>query len=99
MKLQIKSKLFLGLAFLFAVIVLTGLVGLFAINRLADDSKNILKANYESLVYAKNMQSDIDNFAGRISPEKSNDTTVINDFERNLEAQEKNITELGERGA
>jgi PAS domain S-box-containing protein len=99
MKLQIKSKLFLGLAFLFAVIVLTGLVGLFAINRLADDSKNILKANYESLVYAKNMQSDIDNFAGRISPEKSNDTTAINDFERNLEAQEKNITELGERGA
>lgn len=92
MKLPIKSKLSLGLTFLFAVIVLTGMVGLFSINRLADDSKNILKANYESLVYAKNMQSDLDRF-------KTLDTGTINDFERNLEAQEKNITEIGESEA
>ncbi len=92
MKLPIKSKLSLGLTFLFAVIVLTGMVGLFSINRLADDSKNILKANYESLVYAKNMQSDLDRF-------KTLDTGTINDFEKNLEAQEKNITEIGESEA
>ena len=55
MKLPIKSKLFLGITFLFAVIVLTGMFGLYAINRLADESKNILKANYESVIYAKNM--------------------------------------------
>jgi NtrC-family two-component system sensor histidine kinase KinB len=89
MKLRIKSKLSLGLTFLFVVIVLTGIVGLFAINKLADESKNILKANYESLVYAKNMQSDIDNF-------RIKDSTAMNSFEKNLEAQEKNITERGE---
>lgn len=89
MKLHIKSKLFIGITFLFAVIVLTGLVGLFAINRLADESKNILKANYESIVYAKNMQSDLDNFTTKTP-------AYINDFEKNLEAQEKNITEPGE---
>jgi len=89
MKLRIKSKLSLGLTFLFVVIVLTGIVGLFAINRLADESKNILKANYESVVYAKNMQTDIDNF-------KTNSASAINDFEKNLEAQERNITEPGE---
>jgi len=92
MKLRIKSKLSLGLTFLFVVIVLTGIIGLFAINRLADESKNILKANYESMVYSRNMQSDLDIF-------KTKDSTAINDFEKNLEAQEKNITEQGEAEA
>jgi signal transduction histidine kinase len=89
MKLRIKSKLSLGLTFLFTVIVLTGVVGLYSINRLASESKNVLKANYESVVYAKNMQVDLDNF-----PTKN--SSYINDFERNLEAQENNITEPGE---
>jgi signal transduction histidine kinase len=89
MKLRIKSKLSLGITFLFIVIVLTGAVGLISINKLADESKNILKANYESIVYAQNMQSDIDNF-------KSRNGSTINDFEKNLELQEKNITEPGE---
>ncbi len=92
MNLRIKSKLSLGILFLFIVIVLTGIVGLFAINRLANESKNILKANYESIVYAKNMQSDLDQFSVK-------NFNSINDFEKNLEAQEKNITEIGEQEA
>jgi signal transduction histidine kinase len=90
MNLRIKSKLSLGILFLFIVIVLTGIVGLFAINRLADESKNILKANYESIGYAKNMQSDLDQFAKK-------NLSKIGDFEKNLEAQEKNITEPKEQ--
>ncbi len=90
MKLRIKSKLSLGILFLFIVIMLTAIVGLFAINRLADESKNILKANYESIVYAKNMQSDLDQF-------ETKNLSPIGDFEKNLEAQEKNITEPGEQ--
>lgn len=89
MKLQIKSKLSLGLTFLFIVIVLTGIVGLVGINKLANESKNILKANYESIVYSRNMQQDMDNFP-------TQKIAYINDFEKNLEAQEKNITEPGE---
>ncbi len=92
MKLRIKSKLSLGILFLFVVIILTGIVGLFAINKLADESKNILKANYESIVYAKNMQSDLDQFEVR-------NFSSLGDFEKNLEAQEKNITEPGEQEA
>lgn len=95
MKLHIKSKLSLGLTFLFAVIVLTGAVGLLAINMLANESKNILKANYESVVYAQNMQRDLDNF----SRPRTKDTSSIIDFEKNLESQEKNITEPGEMEA
>ncbi len=90
MKLKIKSKLSLGILFLFVVIMLTGIVGLFAINKLADESKNILKANYESIVYAKNMQSCLDQF-------ETKNLISIGDFEKNLEAQEKNITEPGEQ--
>src|ERR1700728_4787030 len=89
MKLQIKSKLSLGITFLFVVIMLTGIVGLFAINKLANESKNILTANYESIIYAKNMQRDLDNF-------NTGKQDYINDFEKNLEAQERNITEPGE---
>jgi PAS domain S-box-containing protein len=116
MKLPVKSKLFLGITFLFAVILLTGVIGLFAINRLAGESKNILKANYESVVYAKNMQVDLDRFLEPQTPKgalnsatqslfkvpvaigmgHTVDTASINDFEKNLEAQEKNITEAGE---
>jgi len=90
MKLQIKSKLSLGITFLFVVIMLTGIVGLFAINKLANESKNILTANYESMIYAKNMQRDLDNFY-------TGKQEYLNDFEKNLEAQERNITEPGEQ--
>lgn len=89
MKLQIKSKLSLGITFLFVVIMLTGIVGLFAITKLANESKAILTANYESIIYAKNMQRDLDNF-------HTGKQEYINDFEKNLEAQERNITEPGE---
>ncbi|MBP6650425.1 MAG: MCP four helix bundle domain-containing protein, partial [Bacteroidia bacterium] len=52
MNLRIKTKLSLGLAFLFTVIVLIAGVGLYSINRLAEESKTILKANYESLQFS-----------------------------------------------
>lgn len=92
MKLRIKSKLSLGLTFLFIVIVLSGIVSIFALNNLAVESKNILKANYESLVYVENMQNALDKF-------KASDTIYVNNFEKNLEAQEKNVTEQGEAEA
>ncbi len=92
MKLRIKSKLSLGFAFLFGAIVLTGSVGLLAINRLSNESQNILKANYESVVYAENMMIDLDKMEER-------DTGIFQDFEKNLEAQEANITEPGEQQA
>lgn len=92
MKLHLKTKLSLGLTFFFVILVLTGGVGLYAINRLAHESKNILKANYESVEYAENMQRALDAF-------EIKDPGAIDKFEKNLKAQENNITEVGEQEA
>src|ERR1700742_464524 len=92
MKLRIKTKLSLGLTFFFILLVLISAVGLLAINKLADESKNILKANYESLEYCKNMQQALDDY-------ESNDPIALDKFEKNLKAEENNITEVGEQDA
>ena len=83
MKLRIKTKLSLGLALLFTIIILIGLTGIYSINRLADESKNILKANYESLQFAKIMQQSLDKY-------EMGDTSALQKFELNLNEQEKN---------
>src|ERR1700734_3108352 len=92
MKLHIKTKLSLGLTFFFVMIVLIGAVGVLAINRLADESKNILSANYESIKNCENMQQAIDSY-------EIKDSGALDKFEKNLKAQENNITEIGEQDA
>jgi len=89
MKLKIKSKLILGLASLFIVIVLMELVSLYSINRLADESKAILKANYESLMFSREMLMALDGI-------NQGDSGSWLKFEQSLQSQEKNITEKGE---
>jgi len=90
--MHVKTKLSLGLTFFFIMLVLTGGVGLFSINRLSDESRNILKANYESVEYAENMQQALDAYEVK-------DPGAIDKFEKNLKAQEGNITEVGEQDA
>ena len=90
MKTKIKTKVSLGMVLLFIVISLVGGVGIYSINRLASDSKAILKANYESLQFGKNMQEALDGY-------ESGDSLLIKKFEENLIAQERNITEVGEQ--
>lgn len=90
MQLRVKTKLSFGLGFLFAVIILIGSLGAFYIYRVANDSKEILKDNYESIQYSKSMLQGIDVFDG--------DTGMfIKNFEKNLILQENNITEIGEK--
>ena len=83
MKLKIKSKLILGLASLFIVIVLMELVSLYSINRLADESKAILKANYESLMFSREMLMALDGI-------NQGDSGSWLKFEQSLQSQEKN---------
>ena len=85
--LRIKTKLILGLGFLFSVILLLVALGTFYLNRLSSDSTAILKDNYETLEYVQEMTQALD----------SDLEQFISVFGRNLELQEKNITEIGER--
>ncbi|MDE3236425.1 MAG: PAS domain-containing protein [Bacteroidota bacterium] len=91
MRSGIKTKLYYSLGFLFLVILLFGILGIFYINRLSADTDKIIKNNYETLVYSNNMLKDLDQL-----PQNEK---VIADFEVNLSRQEKNITEAGEKEA
>jgi PAS domain S-box-containing protein len=88
--MKIKTKLMLGLSFLFLVILLIGSVSIIYIHRLATESKEILKDNYKSVQITKKMLREIDGL--------ENDTVFFyQEMEKYLDQQEKNITEPGEK--
>lgn len=91
MQIRIKTKLSLGLGFLFAVIILIASVGAIYIYTIADQSKKILKDNYESIQYTKLMMQKIDAVDTEINAD------FFESFEANLVLQENNITEIGEK--
>jgi len=88
-KIGIKSKLVIGISFLFTVIALLCVVSFYSIERLSDQSKNILKANYESVQFSKSMLQALDLI-------EMSDSSGWKKFEENLRLQETNITEIGE---
>ena len=59
--MKIKTKLTLGVGLLFILIILLSVVGAFNINALKSDTENILEANYNSLLYSRNILTDLNN--------------------------------------
>jgi PAS domain S-box-containing protein len=88
MRFPIKSKLAVGLTFLFVAILMLGVVSIYFINKLSSDSEAILKDNYNSLIYANSMLKALDKMP--------KDPSAINDFENTLKKQEQNVTETSE---
>ncbi len=86
--MKLKTKLSLGLSFLFTVILVFGILGIFYINLLSNDAAKVLKNNHESLVYCNNMLKALE--------EIGHNEKAKNDFNENLKKQEVNITEPGE---
>src|SRR5450432_1402874 len=89
MAVKLKTKLSIGLIFLFAVILAFGILGIYNINSLSRDNNLILKDNYESLVYCNNMLKALETISTR--------KDAADSFDQNLVKQEANITEPGER--
>lgn len=87
--MKIKSKLLLGIGLLFAMIVLLTALSVFFINKLSGDTKNILVANYNTLDYSRKMMIALNNGIANFEQSKS--------FEENLNKQQANITEIGEK--
>jgi PAS domain S-box-containing protein len=87
MAIRLKTKLSLGLGFLFLVILTFGILSLYYVNRLSSDANRILKNNYESLVYSNNMLKAL---------EEMPQVDAVKQFRENLQKQEANITEEGE---
>jgi len=87
--MRIKTKLNLGVGLLFIMIIILSLVGAFYIFQIKKDTQNILKANYSTLEYSRNMLLSLDRIAIDGHPS-------IAAFEGNLKKQKANITEVGE---
>ena len=88
--MRIKTKLNLGVGLLFLMIIILSLVSAFYIFSIKKDTENILKANYNTLEYSRNMLLSLD----EISTDA--DHAIIT-FKKNLLNQTKNITESGEK--
>jgi PAS domain S-box-containing protein len=91
MSTRLKTKLSLGLVFLFIVIVLFGVLGLFYINRLSNEGRLVLQNNHESLVYGNKMLEALENIRTR--------KDALDIFTENLKKQQRNVTEVGEKEA
>ena len=88
--MKVRTKLRLGFGFLFLVVLLFGATALFYIRDISENSKVILKNNYESLSFAREMRAILDN---NDLPLNNN---AINNFSIYLSRQEANVTENGE---
>lgn len=86
--MKIKVKLVLGIGLLFAMIALLTVLSSFFINKLSEDTKNILVANYNTLDYSRQMLIALNN---GITDKRNSGI-----FQDNLLKQQKNITEVGE---
>ncbi|MES2328341.1 MAG: ATP-binding protein [Bacteroidota bacterium] len=85
MTTKLKAKVTLGVVFLFTLLLLVGGTGFFFLNKTITDQRDILKNNYETIEYTKNMLQALDSTDGKSV------------FEKNLRDQEGNITEVGEK--
>jgi two-component system, NtrC family, sensor histidine kinase KinB len=109
--MTLKTKLSCGLGFLFLIIfTLVGFCSYY-VGSLDQDTSNILKDNYNSIVYSKNMLSGLDDMKTSINSilyKTSNAKRMAdyniklfesgkNLFEDNLKAEKNNITEINEK--
>ncbi len=89
MALTVRKKIWLGTTFLFLLLLLTGGAGIYYTATLKSESKEVLKDNYESLMYCYEMQQQLDSL-------DINAGQSLIQFESALMQQENNITEPGE---
>ena len=109
--MALKTKLSWGLGFLFLIIfTLVGFCSYY-VGMLSQESENILKDNYNSIVYANNMLSGLDDIKASIISimYNTNNSMKMSDynlklfesgkdlFESNLKKESNNITEIHEK--
>lgn len=105
----IKSKIFVGVAFLFAVILVLSFIGIVFINRLAQASRGTIVDNYTTVDYTMNMLRSLADLHAQHLQIIANRTGTGFDslaeasyqrhlevFEKNLQLEANNLTEPGE---
>lgn len=89
--MKIKTKLRLGFGFLFIMVLFFGTFSEFYLKEISKNSKVILQDNYESLRFAGDMRSILDDYSLPLPPQ------AIRKFDQQLKKQEGNITEPREK--
>ena len=106
MKLKIRTKVLLGILFIFIEFVLIGALSIYYISSIKYSSEMIIKNNYRSVHYSENMIQAIDGTNTTINSllynkqynyDKNSLSNSFANFEENLNQEEKNITEFGEK--
>lgn len=87
--MKIKTKLTLGVGLLFVMITLLTVLSSVYINRLSDNTKNILADNYNSIVYSRQMLIALNNDIATPEAQKL--------FKENLDKENQTLTEVGEK--
>lgn len=97
MQAPIKTKLTLGLGFLFLIILLLSGVGAYFLHQLSQSSADTLYRNYRSVAYAQGLGDALgDLHDARLSTDSAVGPPARQTFERYLTAEQHNITEPGE---
>lgn len=91
--MKVKNKLRLGFGFLFVVVMFFGAMSMFYIRQISDNAKVILKDNYESLSYCRDMRGILDENGVPVT------RALAKQFENVLNKEARNITEKGEQEA
>src|ERR1700744_5607676 len=89
--MTIKNKLRAGFSFLFLMAFICCGLSIWFLNRLSADASVILKNNYESVKFVKNIGSALEKNGTEF------DASQISIIETNLVKQEHNVTEVGEQ--
>ena len=104
MKMSIRTKFTLGMVFIFIIILVLLGFSAFYLNKLSNKTSAILKENYLSVVYAREMSEGLMNVNQEITAgfleNRSIDKQVIqkglNSVDKSLQLEKGNITETGE---
>jgi len=91
--MKIKTKLRLGFGFLFIVVLFFGATAIYYIQEISKNAKVILKDNYETLSYTREMRTLLDENSLPLT------AAVAAQFNQQLVKEERNITEKGEHEA
>ncbi len=109
--MTLKKKLTLGLGFLFILIFTIAIFCSYYIQKLSRESDNILRNNYDSIVFSKKMFLALDDMETSVTwrliiPNKGDHKAGYYlklfesgkaEFEKNLKAEKNNITEIHEK--
>lgn len=91
--MKIKQKIRLGLGLIFIVVLFFGVISIYFVSQLSNSSKVILKNNYETLSFTREMRTVLDENKLPLT------SAAQAAFDAQLIKQEHNITEKGEREA